>query len=322
MEVRTQIAPSLMSRPVSLVRWGPIVAGLMATLATGWLLSMIGTALGLSIADAANVDQATEFKSLGLGVVAWMFFSWAAAFFLGGATTGRFLASYELLGKVHGFTLWSLGTVLWIVVAAMGATGLAAAGGLGLTLAAKGATSLAGAGLGAAKATAGKPGPDDGLMGPLSRQVEAELQLAAREGANAPGATASANAVAALDGETLAASAAEIIAGRPETAQHLLTGRGALSAEQSQAVIARVKSKVQPKVDEMRVKAEAAAKRAVDVTQAAFWTMSAGALLGLAACMLGGALGARCAARHTTTWMRKPAATLPPKTADVAIAHG
>jgi hypothetical protein len=313
MESRTQIAPSLMSKPVSLVRWGPVIAGLFATLATGWLICMIGTALGIRIADAADANDSTEFKRLGLGVVAWMFFSWALAFFIGGATAGRFLASDDLLGKVHGFTLWSLGTVLWIVVAAVGATGLAAVGGLGLTVAAKGATSLTSAGLGAAKATAGKPGqagPEDALLAPLSRQIESELQLAARDGQNS---------VAALDGDTLAAATVEIIAGRPETAQHLLSGRGALSAEQAQTVIASVQHKVQPKIDEMKGKAQLAAKRAVDVAQAAFWVMSAGALLGLAACMLGGALGARCAAR--STWMREPTVAPTPTAVDVAIAH-
>ena len=324
MECRTQIAPSLMANPVSLVRWGPIVAGLVATLAAGWLLSMIGTGLGLSIADAADADQGAEFKRLGLGVVAWMFFSWAAAFFIGGATTGRFLASDDLLGKVHGFTLWSLGTVLWIVVAAIGATGLVAVGTVGVAkVAGAGASAVKAVGQAAGQA-ASSPGIDDALLAPLTRRLEAEISVAAAEAANeaAPGAGAAPGQVAAaLDADTLQAVAAEVIAGRPETARHVLMSRASMTADQADALVAGVQGKAQSAIDDVKRKAEIAAQRAVDFTQAVVWTMSAGALLGLAACMLGGALGARCAARHTTTWMREPVEAPRPTTGDVAVAH-
>jgi hypothetical protein len=299
----------------------------VATLATGWLLSMIGAAFGLTVADASDANDATEFRRLGLGVVAWMFFSWAAAFFIGGATTGRFLASDDLLGKVHGFTLWSLGTVMWIFVAALGATGLVTAGTIGATkVAGAGAQALAtGGGIVAAAATRGggaQDGGGDSLLGPLSRRIEAELRMSANE---AMGQGAPQGAIEGLDGDTLAAAAAEIVAGRPETAVDVLRSRTNLTAEQAQAVAANVDNKVRHQIDEVQAKVEAAAQRAVDFAQAAFWALSAGAVIGLAACMVGGGLGARCALRHTSTWMRETvvvtATTTTEPPADVAIAH-
>ncbi len=315
MHSRTEAPAYKVTSPISLVRWGPLVAGLVVTLASGWLLSTIGAALGLSIADAADVDSASEFKGLGLGVVAWMFLSWMVAFFIGGATAGRLMASDDDLGKVHGFALWSFGTSLWIVAAFVGLSGLVATGTLAASGAATAGAVAASTAAGSAMAHGDRGGNavQDAILGPISRRIEAEVKTEAGSALSGAGNTPSGEAaqqqpaqpgsqeaqeLQGLDGETLAAFAAEIVAGRPETARDLLVSRTNLSAEQAGTVTNNVSAKVQAQVDEVKHKLDVAKQRTVDFTQAVLWAVAAGALLGLGACMLGGMAGVRCAVRN------------------------
>lgn len=106
-----------------LLSWGAIFGGLVTLIAVSWLLYLLGTALGISVADA------TDGEAIGLGLttasVIWILLSSLIAFFIGAMATARLSGKVDdTVGMLHGMTLWGLATTLMVVLSYFGISNL------------------------------------------------------------------------------------------------------------------------------------------------------------------------------------------------------
>lgn len=91
-------------------RWGPIWAGLITALTTFLLLQLLAIGLGLIGIGPNNTGGAWVSAILGL-----------IAFFVGGAVSGMTSAVRGAVpGLINGFLVWALGTVLILLLSALG----------------------------------------------------------------------------------------------------------------------------------------------------------------------------------------------------------
>lgn len=114
--------PSVGSR----VSWGAILAGVVVAFAIYFLLSLLGTAVGLSVYDRAQPD------TLRTGGAIWSIVVVIFALFVGGWVTSRFTVGEDRLEAVlNGAIVWGVSFLLlfWVVSIgmSMGYTSLVAA---------------------------------------------------------------------------------------------------------------------------------------------------------------------------------------------------
>lgn len=101
------------------ISWGPVWAGVAVAVGINVLLSVLGVAIGLSVAGATDVSA----EGLAVSAGIWMIVSALAALFFGGWVAGWLAAPRTPShGAMHGF-------VLWCVVTALSAALLTATGG-------------------------------------------------------------------------------------------------------------------------------------------------------------------------------------------------
>jgi len=100
------------------VRWGPLWAGLITTLATFTLLQLVFLATKAVDIDLGNNGE-TSFSF-------WTAVSALVAFFLGGLVVGA-TTKWDRLddGALHGFLLWALATVALLILGGIAARALA-----------------------------------------------------------------------------------------------------------------------------------------------------------------------------------------------------
>lgn len=110
-------------RPMDWVRWGPILGGMVTTLATILLLNILGLAIGLSFLGPGGTLSAL---TSGAGI--WGGLSALVAFFLGGWVAGRSEAisismstRYPFPGLLNGALVWATTVTLMVLLAALGA---------------------------------------------------------------------------------------------------------------------------------------------------------------------------------------------------------
>jgi len=101
------------------VRWGPIVAGLVTTIATMIVLTLLGLAVGLS-AFEPNDAGASE---VGTAAAIWGGVSALVAFFLGGWVAAKSAAvDGEASGSLNGFLVGAaaLALIIWLIGIGLG----------------------------------------------------------------------------------------------------------------------------------------------------------------------------------------------------------
>lgn len=99
------------------VRWGPIWAGLLTTLSLFLLLELVAYAFGwLTLGSGlGNFPGSTRNDALVTGIIGLI------TFFLGGLLTGATTwVRGAAAGLINGFCLWALGTVLILLLSALG----------------------------------------------------------------------------------------------------------------------------------------------------------------------------------------------------------
>lgn len=108
---------------VDRIRWGPIVGGIFATMATMLTLTVLGLALGFEVFDA-------EVTATDLGTFAGIWGAAAAiiAFFIGGWIAGRSVApgarsTGPFSGMANGAMVWATTLVFLLFLSAIGAAG-------------------------------------------------------------------------------------------------------------------------------------------------------------------------------------------------------
>src|SRR3569623_815925 len=122
-------ADSLLETPRwrSLVSWGAIIAGLFFVITVSWLLFLLGSAVGISIADASDMEAIG--KGFGLGAAIWIVLRGVVSFFLGSWVAARLSGRHDdNVGMLHGLTLWSVATVVMLVVGSWGSGSVIHAG--------------------------------------------------------------------------------------------------------------------------------------------------------------------------------------------------
>lgn len=103
-------------RPKDLVRWGPILAGIFAALATLITLSLLGIAIGLSAFNYG--DPASSF---GIGAGIWGAITALISFFVGGLIAAR-SAAYggRTSGIMNGAMVWFVAIPLLVYLLSSG----------------------------------------------------------------------------------------------------------------------------------------------------------------------------------------------------------
>lgn len=103
----------------SQISWGAIIAGLAIVIAGSWLLFLLGSAIGLGIADAT--DGAAVGDGLSTGAIAWMLITSIVVFYIGAYAAGRLTGKTDKsVGFLHGATVWSTGTALMVILGYFG----------------------------------------------------------------------------------------------------------------------------------------------------------------------------------------------------------
>lgn len=123
--------------PKDLIRWGPVLGGLFAALATLIGLGVLGIAIGLSSFDANNVT-----RSLGIGAGIWGAISALLAFLVGGWIAGKAAAfSGSTSGIMNGAMVWfvAIPMLVYLLAGGIGALAGTALGAAGTAVQAAGA---------------------------------------------------------------------------------------------------------------------------------------------------------------------------------------
>jgi len=298
-------ADSLMETPRwrSLISWGAIIAGLFFVITASWLLFLLGSAIGVSIADASDMEAIG--KGFGLGAAIWIVLSGIISFFLGSWVAARLSGRPDDNdGVLHGLTLWSVATVVMLVLGSWG-IGSVIHAGQGLI---NGTASV-----GKMVAQSGSV-PIDLSQSPLVTDVEAAVKRVAADAlarsadqANpdaTPGAEQAVSseevrqALNQINGRTLERVAGQLIAGNPDGAKTVLAANTTLTEQQINTLIDGAQQQVSQRVEEAKQKAKQAAEQVSTYTQAVMWAFFFSALLALVASLSGGMLGARTLRRR------------------------
>lgn len=137
------------ARTVDRVRWGPVIAGIFAAMATLATLTVLGLAIGLTAFDAGDTNNLGPF---GLGAGIWGALSTLISFLVGGWLAARTAAvGGHSNGILNGAMVWFVAIPLLLYALGSGLSGLAkTAGSIAGTAVQAGAT--------AAGAAANNPG--------------------------------------------------------------------------------------------------------------------------------------------------------------------
>lgn len=102
----------------SRVSWGAILAGAVMAMAVGFILSLLGGAVGLSFAEVAHSE------SIRWGAAIWAVVTTVVALFIGGWITSQcVVGETKTESVVHGIIMWGvvLAMLLWLTAAGIGA---------------------------------------------------------------------------------------------------------------------------------------------------------------------------------------------------------
>lgn len=299
-----------------LISWGAVLAGLAFVVAATWLLFMLGSAIGLSVADASDTEAVG--KGLGIGATVWMLVTAFLAYFLGSLLTARLAGKSEhAVGMLHGITLWSVGTVLMLVLGAWGIRGLIQTGTSAISAAVSAGASIGGAGAQAGTSGAGELA-DSPLMTTVQARIKQAISAALAEAqrpdpagprpagdtpATATGRSTTTPLAASqqeirraldeIDADTLMAAARPIIAGEPERAKDVLAVNTSLSEREVDAVVDGVSQQMRQQIEEAKQQMEQTVETASTYAQAVTWAAFVAGALSLIVAIAGGWLGAR-----------------------------
>lgn len=314
-----------------LISWGAVLAGLAFVVAATSLLFLLGSAIGISIADVS--DAAAMGRGLGIGASAWMLVTAFLAYFLGSLLTARLSGKPDgSSGVLHGITLWSVATTLMLVLGAWGIQGLIQTGS-----AMVGSAVSAGANLGSAGAEAGDgggaladsplmtsiqarikreiaaalaaaQGPESGQTAPRQSQTagqagqppspaEQQDQTASQAGQSAASQQEIRRALDEIDANTLMAVARPIVSGQPERAKDVLAVNTSLSEREIDAVVDGVSQEMAQEIDEAKQQLSQTVETASSYAQAVSWIAFIAGALALLVAIFGGWLGARSVRR-------------------------
>ncbi len=247
--------------------WGALFGGMFAALGVWLLLTVLGLAIGLSAIDPSR-PASTKIAGLTTGIASLIVP--LVALFVGGLVAARAAGIVDrATGAIHGAVMWSLATILGVVLT-------------GAVL--RGVIDTAGGVAGAAASALGSAGPrfahgvgidTSDLVGPINERLLSEgklpirperLQAAIRDSAG----------MAMQDGQF-----------DKDTFARALSDETGLSEAGASDIADRIEAQVRMQVDEMR----RGALQAADATGHAMWWVFLGMTLSLASAVLGATIG-------------------------------
>jgi len=273
------------------VRWDALVAGLFVVAATGWVLTLLGSALGVSVADASDAERVSA--GFAISLVVWIAFSWWTAYVAGAYVTTRLSGTARReTAALQSVTLWALGASITFLLGFLGVTGVAAGALKAAGTVGKVATAVAGSATIAASDAREPRYPSEVTNGAMAA-IKREAARIASE--NASGEDVSPErirlAMDELDAESTSAIATELVLGRDQSAKDILTARTNLTDREVDAIVTGAKAAIAPRVAEAKAKLDRAMEAASTYANAALWTTFAGAAIALLAALLGGLAG-------------------------------
>lgn len=289
-EVAAVAAPARSSDHASYVDWAAIIAGAVLASAIWFVLFTFGSGIGLSIASPLDADNPSPVVYV-IATSLWFIWITISSFMAGGYLAGRLRRRLfegtpheaDVRDGSHGLLVWALGTLISVLIVAVGAsgalrTGVEAASNLG-----------AGAAHGVAEA-AGDEGSDLGYM------LDSLLRPAAPDAAATDGTTATLPVPSAsqsreqIDNILREASTAEdgLSEADRSYAARLIAGRtGLTEAEAAERIDATV-AELRAAEDDARAAAETARKLGILATFLTTVTLIVAALGAWWAAGLGG----------------------------------
>ncbi len=239
------------------ISWGAVFGGFFFVIAMGWLLVLLGSALGASILDAT--DAGAMGSGLGLGAILWTLVSALVSYFLGALLTARLAARPEAwAGMLHGVTLWSFASVALLVLGFFGVGGALETGQAVIRGTASATASIASTAVDGAQSLrdAAAAASDSELV----NEVQARLKRwASRSVASldAPGgAQVSASevrqAAREIDRDTLNDAAIALVKGNPNGAKEIIARDTTLSEGEVSALVEGLSSQVAAMSEQLR----------------------------------------------------------------------
>ncbi len=230
-------------RPLGLpsLSWGAVVAGLFIVLAVGWLLELLGVAIGVSIADAS--DSINMGGTLAPAASIWLLVCWLVSFFLGALVTARLAGRIDdTSGMLHGLTLWAVATVVSVSLTYYGMSVLVNSGTQAIGVAAKGVgNTLSATATGIENASSGVASVVQQVKEDYGDQIQRQLYDHAAEMAanNVDGLSEKEvrNAVHALDERTMRRIVLDLTNDDSEGAAQLLADNTKLSEADAKSIV-------------------------------------------------------------------------------------
>jgi hypothetical protein len=225
------------------ISWGAIFAGVTLAIAVSWLMLLLGSAIGVGIADASDLSAMGD--GLGIGSIIWILLSTIIATFAGGLLAAKMAGTVDnRIGALHGLTVWSVATLLIILLGASGIGGIVNSISGALGSANKMSTTVI------ANATGSEQ--NSGLPDSLATSIAAVVKRQASkllsetgDGPNSPDQGEVSSAIDSLNVEDTAAIASALIDGDDAKARNELSQRSNLSEAEIDALIQGAKQKTQ-----------------------------------------------------------------------------
>lgn len=99
--------------------WGAVIAGMVMAVGLQIVLSLIGTAIGMSTIDPLRYNGSPDASSFGIGAAIWFIVTSIIALFAGGWVAGHLAGSPEKTDSMlHGLLAWGLATILTVYLLA------------------------------------------------------------------------------------------------------------------------------------------------------------------------------------------------------------
>jgi hypothetical protein len=249
------------------VSWGAVFAGVAIALSTQFLLNLLGVGIGAAVLDPATYDnpEASTFSIAG-GI--WFVVAGIIASFVGGYVASRLCGRpSSSTGGYHGVTSWAVTTlvVLYLLTTSVGALVGGAFSGLSSIVGGVGQTAAT-AVTAAAPAIANSTNP----MAGIEQQIRSTTGSDPRALQNA--------AVSAMQA---------VVSGDEATADEA-RNRAAEAISKAQGIpLDQARTQVEQYEKTYRENVAAATQQALDAAEAATAAVSAGAILGFLALVLG-----------------------------------
>lgn len=217
------------------ISWGAIFAGVSLLMALSWLLLLLGSAIGVGIADATDLSAIGD--GLGLGSTIWILLSTLLATFAGGLLAAKLSGTPDdRIGALHGLTVWSVGTLLIIVLGASGIGGAANAvsGALG---SANSVSTTVIEGASGDQGTSMLPNSVTTSIAAIMKRQASNVISSKASGTNSPSQGEVRSTIESLNAEDTGAIASALVSGDTDEARTQLTQRTNMSDSEIDSII-------------------------------------------------------------------------------------